>query len=113
MKFSIVAIAAFALSANAANHKVKVGSGGLTFKPSTIKAAVGDTVEFDFIGSGHAVAEGDFNNACQPYGSAPFYSGPGVAAGKKWQISITDTSPHAFYCPPHCKYGMVGVINPS
>ena len=66
-------------------HSVVVGGGDkLTFSPETITAKVGDQIEFSFESSGHSVAEGDFNNACQPMGSSAFYSGfvkPGVGSG--------------------------------
>jgi hypothetical protein len=47
MKSVLVAIIVFAGSlAQAVNHQVSVGSGGLVFNPNTVTAAVGDTIEF-------------------------------------------------------------------
>lgn len=48
-------------------HIVKVAPGGqLEFSPNTIKAEKGDQIQFDFESEGHSVAQGDFNNGCQP-----------------------------------------------
>jgi plastocyanin len=48
MKFIVAAILVFAgvLSVEATNFQVTVGTGGLKYNPSTVNAAVGDTVEF-------------------------------------------------------------------
>lgn len=47
MKSVIVAIIVFAGSlAQAANHRVTVGSGGFVFSPNTVSAGAGDTIEF-------------------------------------------------------------------
>lgn len=47
MKSVIVAIVVFTGSlAQAVNHMVTVGSGGLIYSPNTVSAAVGDTIEF-------------------------------------------------------------------
>jgi plastocyanin len=45
---SFVILAAAAL-AEAANQVVVVGKGGIVFVPNTVTAAVGDTVEFQFV----------------------------------------------------------------
>ena len=50
MKSALVAALAFGASvAQAANHIVMVGQGGLTFTPNEITAAPNDTVEFVFV----------------------------------------------------------------
>jgi plastocyanin len=47
MKFSVAAIVVFAGTlAQAVNHRVTVGTGGLVFNPSSVTADVGDTIEF-------------------------------------------------------------------
>lgn len=48
MKSFVAAIVVFAscLQAQAANHQVTVGTGGLIYNPDTVTADVGDTIEF-------------------------------------------------------------------
>jgi hypothetical protein len=47
---SFIAATAFMSAAYAANHQIQVGTGGLrVFTPSTVNAAVGDTVQFVFV----------------------------------------------------------------
>lgn len=58
----------------AATQKVKVGP-GLTYTPSTVTAAVGDVVEFMFVGGKHTVVQGSMDAACAPMSDAAFYSG--------------------------------------
>jgi len=67
----------------AANHQVIVGqNNGLTFTPTTLNAAAGDTVQFMFATQNHTVTAGTPNTGCSPSGQ--FYSGfvpaPGAAA---------------------------------
>ncbi|KAK2001933.1 hypothetical protein LX36DRAFT_697918 [Colletotrichum falcatum] len=104
----------------AATHVVKVGDGGLTFTPNDIKAAVGDSVEFQFYPMAHSVAQSAFETPCMPMGNGTkegFFSGPvKVASGvgsEVWTLEIKDKSPKWFYCATgkHCQSGMVGVIN--
>lgn len=59
-------------------HTVNVGSGGtLAFSPNSLTAAIGDQVEFHFTTSTppHSVAQGSFENPCQPSNASAFYSG--------------------------------------
>ena len=37
--------------AHAANHVVMVGQGGVMYTPNSVTAAVGDTIEFEFVTS--------------------------------------------------------------
>jgi len=114
----LLATAVLAMQASAATMKVTVGQGGtLAFNPSEVKAAVGDVVEFDFAAGGnHSVVMGDFANACQPAKTGGFFSGY-MTNANTFSITVTTTDPIPFYCsqtlPPHCPFGMVGVINPS
>ena len=59
-----------------------VASSELPWCPrNQIQQSHGDQVEFNFVSSGHSVAEGDFNKACDPLNANAFYSGfvnPGV-----------------------------------
>lgn len=90
---------------------VDVGKSGLTFNPSSITAAVGDEVQFEFYPSGHSVAQSSFDKPCQG-SSGGFYSGFPVQPNG-FTINITDTNPIYFFCSQigHCNAGMVGAIN--
>jgi plastocyanin len=72
---SILLSAALAVShATATTIRVDVGK-GLTFTPNSITAAVGDVLEFHFLGGEHDVARGDFSKPCEPAADGGFYSG--------------------------------------
>ncbi|KAF1961899.1 Cupredoxin, partial [Byssothecium circinans] len=101
----------------AADHLVVAGNGSLTFEPSDIKAAVGDTVTFKFWPKNHSVAQSTFARPCDPAPNG-FWSGyiPSTekAAATTFQYTVTNASaPIWFYCTQgkHCQGGMVGVIN--
>jgi len=139
MFFSKSIIIAFASGAFAANHNVAVGqNNGLTFTPSTVTAAVGDTVTYQFLTQNHTVTSGSANVGCSPDGK--FYSGfvpvTAAAAAKSnkmvrglnnvfdlekransptFTVAVTNTQPQVVYCSQaqHCQSGMVMVINPS
>jgi len=142
MFFSKSVIIAFASGAFAANHNVVVGqNNGLTFTPSTVTAAVGDTVTYQFATQNHTVTSGNANAGCTPDGK--FYSGfvpataPAAAAKPKgnkmvrgvnnlfdlekransptFTVAVANTQPQVVYCSQaqHCQSGMVMVINPS
>lgn len=98
-----------------------VGAGGkLAFVPSTITAAIGDTVVFSYYPSSHSVAEGVFPSACTP-ATDGFFSGlfsttaAEVINPNIFTITIDTLDPTVFYCSSgkHCASGMVGVINPK
>lgn len=97
------------------------------FKPKSVTASVGDTIEFHFAPTGflpsnHTVAQGTFDKGCQPIAGG-FYSGnvtaaPGTPLGEAdfvFQVQVTTTNPMVFYCTTgqHCTRGMYGVVNPS
>jgi len=44
---------AFVAAASAATVTIDVGKSGLTFTPDSVKAAVGDVLEFRFVGGFH------------------------------------------------------------
>ncbi|KAL2066729.1 hypothetical protein VTL71DRAFT_2801 [Oculimacula yallundae] len=117
---STVAVAAASTAAAATGpiHVVKVGDGGLKFSPDSMKANVGDTVEFHFYPATHSVAQSSFAAPCAPLNGSSFFSG-GIktASGMNEQtfsITVTDTKPIWYYCAfgGHCAGGMAGVINP-
>jgi len=90
------------------------------FNPSTITAAQGDMVQFQFNPLNHSVVQGSFEKPCQPL-SGGFFSGfQSVMTGASmpsFTITVNSTDPIWFYCSQtlltHCQQGMVGVINPS
>ena len=59
-------VLAFAAAVSAATISVDVGKGGLVFAPDTVKAAVGDVVEFRFVGGFHDAVTADYATPCQP-----------------------------------------------
>lgn len=123
--------AALALASLAAAQNVTVisvggvaGTPALQYSPSSITAAVGDIVTFNFTGipGNHTVTESAFASPCQPL-SGGFDSGwiyiPAGTTGSTptWNLTVTNsTKPIWFYCKqlqptPHCVSGMVGAIN--
>jgi plastocyanin len=130
---TVVALRVWAVVA--AQHTIDVGQSGLSFSPSTVNAAAGDTVQFVFYPSNHSVIQGDFDNPCHPSNGGFFSgflyattSGPSVCLSSNKLHGITDafkatmfvytvtsTDPVYFYCGQarHCQSGMVGIINPG
>ncbi|ERF72708.1 hypothetical protein EPUS_04761 [Endocarpon pusillum Z07020] len=97
----------------------------LEFAPNEIIAAVGDVLEFHFagpgtgvLGSNHSVAQGDFENPCNPAPNG-FFSGymavnaTSTEADMVFRVPVTSTDPMVFYCTQgtHCTRGMHGVVN--
>jgi len=114
----IIALA-LAAAASATTIPITVGKGGLVFSPSSVTAAVGDILEFEFYPGDHSVAQGTFAAPCsQGTLTTGFYSGfMQVATGpgsQVFQVTVKDTNPIWFYCSQveHCQSGMAGVVNP-
>jgi len=97
---------------------IEVGNGGLTYKPETATAVVGDTLIFQFMGGAHTVTESTFAAPCVKKADA-VDSGPVPAAGltgnyPNFTYPVTDISkPVWFYCATgnHCRSGMVFSLN--
>lgn len=53
-------------AATGTTHSVDVGAAGLTYSPSSIEAAIGDTVIFSFRNANHTVTQSGFTTACDP-----------------------------------------------
>lgn len=106
-------------TSNSGVHTVTVGANSqLQFSPNNFNANPGDTVEFQFFGSQHSVAQGQFPSPCSPANGSAFFSGLISTTGSGpnanvWTVKINDTNPIYFYCtvPTHCESGMVGAIN--
>ncbi|KAH7128391.1 Cupredoxin [Dendryphion nanum] len=112
-------------------HVVQVGgpNGSLAFYPETLRANIGDLVQFQFNPKNHSVAQSTFDQPCVPIGNImpnktdAFWSGfmPTAAAagngtnGKlTYTIRVMNSNPIWYYCSQgrHCQGGMVGTINP-
>ena len=100
-------------------HKVSVGENNeLNFNPSTLTAAIGDSIEFHFFPPTHTVVQSSFEQPCAPVNASAFASGPFMTTTGEnknvFTIEVNTTDPLWYYCafPGHCQGGMVGVINP-
>lgn len=99
-------------------HRIVVGGpGALTFNPSNINAAVGDTIEFEFRQKNHTVTASTFDAPCVPLAQS-FDSGyvpvaDGAATFPTWSIRVNDTRPIWAFCKQgnHCGQGMVFAAN--
>jgi len=122
---AVFAIASAALAC-AADIRVIVGDGGLVFNPSSVVAAVGDNINFEFRAKNHSVTQSTFADPC----SLMTTPKTGVDSGfqpvsatatefPSWGITIDDAStPLWFFCAQtqpanHCNAGMVFAINPT
>jgi len=125
MFFNLVAVSSLlALGAQAAQHQVKVGAGGLVFDPPKLDGvANGDDVQFMFMAKNHTVTQSTFADPCKamPGGvNSGFMLAPNQTDNMPmWTITINDASaPLWFYCRQktpvnHCAMGMVFSINPT
>jgi plastocyanin len=112
-------LSSIAAIASAAIFNVQVADNNITLKftPNTTIAAVGDTVVFHFFPKKHDVVQGSLEAPCNPLAGGFFSGFMPTAAGesnKTFAITVKDAEPIWYYCSQalHCKFGMVGVINP-
>ncbi|KAL0632259.1 hypothetical protein Q9L58_008858 [Maublancomyces gigas] len=101
-------------------HKVVVGGPGLlTYVPSSVEAAAGDIIEFDFLARNHTLTQSSFDTPCSASaGGVDSGFRPNIenVAGKQiFTYTVTNTSPAWFFCGQgtHCKAGMVFAVNPG
>lgn len=127
MKFTsaLVLFAAAALpSVSAKNITVTVGQGGPTFNPSTVPAAVGDIILFQFAAGNHTVTQAPFAKPCTQ-AWLDDDKAPGLDTGfipvtgtngttPIVQVRIDSDKPIWLFCQQakHCNTGMVMVVNP-
>ncbi|KAJ6530945.1 hypothetical protein DFH09DRAFT_140844 [Mycena vulgaris] len=124
--FSKVLFLALIPSILAANFAVSVGaSNGLTFTPTTVTAAVGDTVTFTVLSRNHSITSATFSGAiCPPppggAGPGPFDSGflsDLDGSQPTFVYTVVDTAPRFGACMQaagaHCRAGMTFAINPN
>jgi plastocyanin len=105
------------------DHKILVGSSGLTFSPANISAQVGDTITFEFRAKNHTVTASSFAAPCVPLSQSSaldafFDSGfqpvaTGATTFPSFTIKVNDTKPIWAYCKQanHCGSGMVFSAN--
>ncbi|KIW34690.1 uncharacterized protein PV07_01454 [Cladophialophora immunda] len=104
--------------ASAATFDVNVGQNGFTYSPDTVKAAVGDTVNFHFYPGDHTVTQSPFDSPCQPVSGNAINSGVinsnSGQASTMFSMRVNSTDPLWLYCGQvgHCAAGMAMVINP-
>jgi plastocyanin len=121
--FAVVAALISAVSAETFTIAVG-GSSSLTFNPTSVKAAVGDIVAFQFLSGNHSATQSTFADPCKPMTSPTAgvdsnYQFVGNSTGTtvpQWSITVQNaTAPLWFYCKqqPHCSKGMVFAVNPS
>lgn len=110
---STVLVLAMTGSSMAATHTINVGgspnSPALTFVPSNVNIAVGDTVMFAFNGE-HTASQGSSGDPCSPASPSEFdFSGN---AGQNFNHTFNTAGSFNMYCkiPGHCDAGMKGVI---
>jgi len=109
---------------NGTVHSILVGDNEtLTFSPSSIQAAAGDTIEFTFVSKNHSATQSTFTDPCNlaPGGVNSGFQ-PVPAKGSttmQWSITLDEKSasgPLWFFCAQtkpavHCHAGMVFAIN--
>ena len=99
-----------------------VGGPQDTFVPNTVKAAVGDIIQFQFSNGNHTVTQSAADAPCQPLqatvptaihsGHIPFQDGQTTVGTFNMPVTSTDTM--FLYCAtgPHCQEGQVMIVNP-
>jgi len=126
MRFSTVAalLASAAAASAQTTFNVLVGANGtLTYQPSQVFAAAGDTINFSFLSKNHTATQSTFAAPCQNMttptagiDSGFFFVSPNATSVAQWSFTLTNAStPLWFYCRQtgHCETGMVFAVNPS
>jgi plastocyanin len=121
MRFALTsaALSSLVALASAASHTVTVGNGALEFNPSSLTAAMGDTVSFVFYPKNHTVTQSTFPVPCQPMANGIDSGFQSVAANAtaapSFSVTVNQTTPLWFFCRQtgHCEQGMVFAINPT
>ncbi|KAJ7130683.1 hypothetical protein C8R46DRAFT_1236116 [Mycena filopes] len=110
----------------AVDHAVTLGAdGGLTFTPTTVVAAIGDTITFTDVSKNHSTTTTNFEGAVCP----PPDGGVGVngwdsgflsdldGSLPQFTYTVVDTEPHFAACKQaagaHCRAGMIFILNPT
>jgi len=99
----------------AETHVVTVApSGSMTFSPSALSIANGDTVRWEWAASGHTVTSGTPGAASGVFDSG--LNGTGAIFEVVFDQAFLDANPAAFntydyHCIPHGPFGMVGTVS--
>ncbi|KAJ7160380.1 hypothetical protein C8R46DRAFT_1223855 [Mycena filopes] len=122
----VLSLLALIPSILAVDHAVQVGAGNaLAFSPTTIVAAVGDTVTFTVVSRNHSITTTNFSGAvCPPPvgGVGPNGFDSGFLSDldgslPSFTYTVVDTAPHFGACMQaagaHCRAGMTFAINPT
>jgi len=119
---TVAAISALIAGVSAVTHDIVVGdSNQNVFKPNSVNAAVGDTVNFIFVSKNHTVTQSTFGVPCSSKqdGFDSNYIAVSNATAQNqfpsWSITLTNTDAIWVYCKQgnHCGQGMVMAINPT
>lgn len=90
----------------------------LRFEPDTVEVAVGDTVRWEAMSTGHNVtSHPDASPKCEnPEGAEPFHSYEGeqhfaiMDVGEVFEHEFTVPGEYVYVCTPHAGQGMVGSV---
>ena len=97
------------------------GDAGLVYSPDTIKAAMYDMVQFNFMAKNHTVTQSTFPKPCNKMMGgidSGFMPNSGTGTPPMMMVQVNSTMPIWFYCRqkkpmPHCGAGMTFSINPT
>ncbi|KAK4686297.1 hypothetical protein P7C73_g3831, partial [Tremellales sp. Uapishka_1] len=101
-------------SAMAATQTVLVGANGTkTFSPSNITAAVGDVINFQFMGGNHTVSQSTFADPCTNSGFTSGFMAGSASDPPTFSMVVNSTTPLWAFCAQtgHCEAGMLMAIN--
>lgn len=86
---------------------VDVGGEGLRFAPDSFQISVGDSVLWEWNGSGHNVVPDSIPDGAAWSGSE---GGPGTTydAGHEYRYTFEVPGEYTYYCAPHRSAGMTG-----
>lgn len=121
MKFTSFAVVSALVAAASAQttHTVIVGENqGLTYNPTSVTAAAGDIIAFQFVAKNHTVTQSTFAAPCTKSGvdSGFFPVQANASVVPQWSFTLNNASePLWFYCAQtgHCSKGMVFAVNPT
>jgi plastocyanin len=89
------------------DQTVAVGADGLQFTPETFEISVGDTVRWEWEGSGHNVRPDDIPPGSDWSGTAGG-DGDTYGSGHTHSHTFETAGEYSYYCAPHQGSGMTG-----
>ncbi len=93
---------------------VMVGQSGLTFTPSSLTIAVGDTVHWVWAGNNHTVTSGSpctVDSAYCSTANSNCASSPASNIGTTYDHTFAQAGNYSYFCRIHCNFGMTGTVN--